>query len=87
MVAVGNLDQVWLAVPEDVAPEELQDAFRSYFGSEWSQVLDAADKSFPYNAANTAYFAVRELRPVENLTLEQLLEEKGIGRPPNIIVS
>ena len=31
--------------------------------------LDAADKSFPYNAANTAYFAVRELRPVENLTL------------------
>jgi hypothetical protein len=30
---------------------------------------------------------VRDLRPVENLTLEQLLEKKGIGQPPNIIVS
>jgi hypothetical protein len=65
----------------------LQDAFRSYFGAEWAEVLDAAEKSFPYNAANNAYFAVRDLRPVENLTLEQLLEKKGIGQPPNIIVS
>jgi hypothetical protein len=40
-----------------------------------------------YNAANNAYFAVRDLRPVENLTLEQLLEKKGIGETPNIIVS
>jgi len=87
MVAVGNLDKVWLAVPEDVAAEELQDAFRSYFGAEWAEVLDAAEKSFTYNAANNAYFAVRDLRPVENLTLEQLLEKKGIGQPPNIIVS
>jgi hypothetical protein len=50
-------------------------------------VLDAADKSFSYNAANNAYFAVRDLRPEENLTLEQLLENKGIGQPANIIVS
>jgi hypothetical protein len=84
---VGNLDKIWLAVPEDVAVEELQDAFRSYFGVEWAEVLDVADKSFAYNAANKAYFAVRDLRPLENLTLEQLLEEKGIGQPPNIIVS
>jgi hypothetical protein len=74
-------------VPEDVAAEELQDAFRSYFGAEWAEVLDAAEKSFAYNAANNAYFAVRDLRPVEDLTLEQLLEKKGIGQPPNIIVS
>jgi hypothetical protein len=85
LVAVGNLDKVWLAVPEDVAAEDLQDAFRSYFGAEWAEVLDAADKSLAYNAANNAYFAVRDLRPVENLTLEQLLEKKGIGRPANII--
>jgi hypothetical protein len=65
----------------------LQDAFRGYFGAEWAEVLDVADKSFTYNAANNAYFAVRDLRPLENLTLEQLLEEKGIGQPPNIIVS
>ena len=87
LVAVGNLNKVWLTVPEDVAAEELQDAFRSYFGAEWTEVLDVADKSFIYNAANNAYFAVRDLRPVENLTLEQLSEKKGISRPPNIIVS
>jgi hypothetical protein len=84
---VGNLDKVWLAVPEDVAAEELQAAFRSYFGAKWAEVLDVADKSFAYNSANNAYFAVRDLRPVENLTLEQLLEEEGVGQPPNIVVS
>uniref|UniRef100_A0A7C1FDQ6 Uncharacterized protein n=1 Tax=Ammonifex degensii TaxID=42838 RepID=A0A7C1FDQ6_9THEO len=87
MVAVGNLDKVWLTVPEDVMAEELQDAFRSYFGAEWTEVLAGTEKSFAYHAANNAYFAVRGLRPVENLTLEQLLEAKGVGRPPNIIVS
>jgi hypothetical protein len=87
MVAVGNLDKVWLAVPEDVAPEDLQDGFRSYFGAEWAEVLDVAEKSPTYNAANNAYFAVRDLRPVVDLTLEQLLKRKGIGQPPNIIVS
>jgi len=87
VVAVGNLDKVWLAGPEDVAEEELQDAFRLYFGEEWDEVLVVADKSYSYNAANRAYFAVRDLRPVENLTLEQLLEKKGIGQSPNIIAS
>ena len=87
MVAVGNLDKVWIAVPEDVAAEELQDAFRSYFGAQWAEVLDVAEKSLDYNAFNNAYFAVRDLRPIVNLTLEQLLEKTGIGQPPNIIVS
>jgi len=87
VVAVGNIDKVWLAVPEDVKAEELQDAFRSYFGAPWAEVLEVAEKSFSYNAANNAYFAVRNLRPVENLTLEHLLEREGIGKPPNIIVS
>ena len=87
MVAVGNLDKVWLAVPEDVAAEGLQDAFRSYFGVEWAEVLSVSEKSFTYHAANNAYFTVHDLHPVENLTLEQLLETKGINRPPNIIVS
>jgi len=76
-----------MAVPEDVEAEELQDAFRSYFDAAWAEVLDVAEKSFNYNAFNNAYFAVRNLRPVENLTLEQLLEKTGIGQPPNIIVS
>ena len=87
MVAVGNLDKVWIAVPEDVTAEELQNAFRSYFDAQWAEVLDVAEKSFSYNAFNNAYFAVRNLRPAENLTLEQLLKKKGIGRPTNIIVS
>ena len=76
-----------MAVPEDVAEEELQDAFQRYFDEQWAEVLDVAEKSFTYNAFNNAYFAVRGLRPVENLTLEQLLEQRGIGQVPNIIVS
>jgi len=87
VVAVGNLDKVWLAVPQDVPAEELQHAFQSYFGAEWDGVLDAAEKSFPYNVANNAYFAVRNLGPVENLTLQQLFEQEGIAQPPNIIIS
>lgn len=87
MVAVGNLKKVCLAVPEDVPEEELQHAFRSYFGEEWAGVLDAAEESFSYNVANNAYFAVHHLRPVENLTLEQLLEEEGTDQPPSIIIS
>ena len=43
--------------------------------------------AFTYNASNSAYFAVRDLRHIENLALEQLLENKRIGQPPNIIVS
>lgn len=87
VVAVGNLDKVWIEVPEDVAAEELQYAFRNYFDARWDEVLDVAEKSFTYNAFNNAYFAVRNLRPVENLTLDQLLDKKEISRPPNIIVS
>ena len=58
-------------MPEEVAAEELQAAFRSYFGTEWAEVLDAAEMSFAYNVANNAYFAVRNLRPLEDLTLEE----------------
>ena len=84
---MGNLDKVWLTVPEEVSAEELQAAFQNHFGAAWSEVVDAADQSFAYNAANSVYFAVRDLRPVENLTLEQLLEERDVGQAPNIIVS
>jgi len=87
VVAVGNLDKVWIEVPEDVVAEELQYAFRNYFDARWDEVLDVAEKSFTYNAFNNAYFAVRNLCPVKNLTLDQLLDKKGISRPPNIIVS
>ncbi|MDY6857209.1 MAG: hypothetical protein SWO11_21410 [Thermodesulfobacteriota bacterium] len=87
MVAVGNLDKVWLTVPEDITSEELKNAFRSYFGAEWAEVLDVADKSFIYNAANNAYFAIRDIRHIENLTLEQLSEKKEVRKPPNIVVS
>ena len=87
MVAVGSLHKVWLEVPEDVGAGELKEIFRSFLGAEWVDVLDAAEKSFEYNASNNAYFAVSDLRLVENLTLEQVLKKKGIGQPPNIIVS
>lgn len=67
--------------------EEWQDAFRDYFGAEWAEVLDAAENSLAYNAAGNVYFAVRDLRPLEDLTLEELLERTGISRPPNIIAA
>ena len=51
-------------------------------------ILDVSARySFSYNAFNNAYFAVRNLQPIENLTLEQLLEKTGSYQPPNIIVS
>ena len=87
MVAVGSLYKVWLEIPEDVGAGELKDVFRSYFGAEWVDVLNAVDNSIQYNAANNTYFAVRDLRPVHNLTLEQVLKEKGISQPPNIPVT
>ena len=87
MVAVGNLHKVWHEVPEDVIEEELKDAFESFFGTEWAEVLDAVEKSLDYNAPNNAYFAVRNLRLVENQILEQVLKKKGVSQPPNIIVS
>ncbi len=84
---MGSLHKVWLNVPEDVTAEKLKDAFRRFFGAEWRDVLDAAAKSFGYNAPNNGYFAVRNLRALENVTLDQVLKEKGIGSPPNVIVS
>jgi hypothetical protein len=89
VVAVGNLDKVWLTVPAGANVEDLQDAFKSYFGAKWNEVLSVsvAEESFDYHAVNNAYFAVRDIRPIGNLALEQLLETKGITRPPNIIIS
>ena len=66
---------------------KLQDAFQNYFGVEWAEALDAADLSFAYNTCNNAYFALRDLCPVKDLTLDQLSGKNGIGKPPNIIVS
>ena len=87
MVAVGNLHKVWHEFPEVVGPEEWQEAFRGHFGAEWTEVLDAAEKSLAYSAACNVYFAVRDLRPLENLTLEELLEKTGVSRPPNVIAA
>ncbi len=74
-------------MPEDVTAERLKNAFKSFFGAEMTDVLDAADESFEYNVTNNGYFAVRNLRALENLTLEKVLKEKGIGTSPNVVVS
>ncbi len=87
MVAVGNLDKVWLEVPEELSEEAFQQAFRAYFSAEWTEILDTADKSFSYNASNNAYFSIRTIRPVEDLTLNELVEKAGADKPANIIVS
>ena len=67
--------------------EEFTRAFKDYFGLDWKKVLNAVDMSFAYNSFNTAYFAVDDIEPVVNLTLDQLLEDNNLSRPPNIVVS
>ena len=87
MVAVGSLDRVWLGIPEEGGEKELQEAFSGFFGATWAEVLAAADNSFEYNCANTVYFSVRYLRPVENGSLEELIEKIAPIAVPNIIAS
>jgi len=84
---VGNLVKIWVSIPENLDMVGLKDAFRRYFGTEWNDVLDAFDRSFEYNEANTAYFAVCDLHPVKGLTLDRLLVKDGNRKPPNIIAS
>ena len=87
MVAVGNLDKIWLEIPEDVLQEDFAKSFKEYFGAEWEEVLDAVDMSFAYNSYNTAYFSVDSIKPIDNYNLVQLLVEMGLHRPPNVVVS
>jgi len=87
VVAVGNLDKVWIPDAAEASVEELKDAFRRHFGVQWDEALNALDTSLAYHAANTAYFSVRDLRQIENLTLDQLTAETGNDRPLNIIAS
>ena len=84
---MGNLDKIWLSTPQDVEATELKAAFKDHFGREWDRVLDTAERFFAYNAWNNTYFAVRNLCPLKDLTLDRLLGENGIGKPPNVIVS
>lgn len=50
-------------------------------------MLDAVDKSFEYNTYNTVYFSVGDIKLIKNVTLDQLLEEKGVYQPSNVVVS
>ncbi len=84
---MGNLDKVWLSVPEYAQAAELKAAFKNHFGLEWDRTLNTMDTSFAYNALNNTYFAVGNLRPVKNLTLDRLMEKGGNRKPPNVIVS
>ena len=87
LVAVGNLDKVWFLASEDVDAAEFYDGFQGFFGADWTEVLNVAEKSFDYIAGNDVFFSISDLQPLKNLTLEQLLEKRGMQRPPNIIVS
>ena len=87
VVAVGNLDKVWLVDPVNFSLDSFNKAFQSYFGAEWMDILDSTDISFSYNAANNAYFSICDLHTIEDLTLDQLLKGEGVGQLRNIIVS
>ena len=87
MVAVGDLIKIWSDIPQDVSEKEFEKAFKDYFSSESGDVLDAVEKSFEYNTYNTVYFSVGNIETIDNVTLDQLPEEKGLSRPPNVVVS
>ena len=87
MVAVGNLYKVWLDRSQDLGRAEWRHAFRDRFGADWTEVLDSADASIAYNAFNDAFFAVRDLHPLEGVNLEALLEKAGITAAPNIVAA
>ncbi len=65
--------------------ETLRQAFNAYFAAEWDAVMVGADKPFGYHAAYDAYFAVRDLKPVTDLTVDQLLASKDVKQPINIV--
>ena len=86
VVAVGSLQKIWLEIPQDVSEEKYKKSFEACFGAEWDKILDAIDSSFEYNAYNTIYFSVGDIKLIENLNIDQLLEEKGLLQPPNVVV-
>lgn len=83
---MGNLGKVWVDIPDDIdSMEELQSYFNRFFGVSWNDVLVGAEKSFGHHASYDAYFAVKNLKAVTDMTVEQLLEQKSAIRPLNIV--
>jgi len=72
---------------EDITEEEFRQAFRSYFGAEWTELLDTAYNSYAYIAYNDRYFAIRDLHPVESTSLRQFLRDKEFRQSLNIVIS
>ena len=76
-----------MEIPQNVSEEKYKKAFKDYFNKGWEEVLDAVDSSFNYNVYNSVYFSVGDIKSVENVTLDQLLDEEGLNRSCNIVVS
>ena len=87
VVAVGKLKKIWLGIQQDISAEEFADAFEEYFGSSPTEVLNAIDMSFEYNVYNNAYFSAGDIELINDVTLDKLIEEKGLYRAPNVVVS
>jgi hypothetical protein len=85
VVAVGNLGLVWLDMPEFDSMDTLKYAFKVYFNADWDVAMVGADKPFGYHAAYDAYFAVWNFRPVNDMTVDQLLAAKDIKQPLNVV--
>ena len=85
MVAVGKLKKIWSEIPQDVSEEEYKKAFKDYFGAEWEEALNAVDMSFEYNVYNMGYFSAGDIEAVKDITLDQLLDEKDLYQPPNVV--
>lgn len=73
MVAVGDLQRIWLDIPVDIEDMEmLAGEFENFFGARWKDVMVGGDKPFVYHKDWEAYFSVTGLKPVTGLRLSGL---------------
>jgi len=71
VIAVGNLGEVWMDLSA-AGREEFQRDFARFFGAAWGLVMVGAEKPFDMHSYWDGYFAVRDIKPVNGLTLADL---------------
>jgi len=71
VIAVGHLGEIWTDLPAK-GKVEFQRDFTDFFGAAWELVMVGAEKPFAMHSYWDGYFAVREIKPLIGLTLDDL---------------
>lgn len=85
MIAVGNLGAVWTDFSAEDEVEFKRD-FAGFFGAAWELVMDGAEKPFAMHLYWDGYFSVRDIKPVNGLTLAGLVGPGQTVTRFNIVV-